>query len=207
MDSYSWTNPCPSESPILTSSWGPFITYKTLTNTAVGADMNQKQDIPKAHRATYSRANNLSENLRILTAKLPRHGASENHKFCHLHTRSIELPTPNCQKQNCIVFSTVFHKWWMAWFRGFHFFVLIVCLPYSESSFHPDVPVIAMVLFKTASFAWVALSLKGKSAVSLFLSSASQVSQDAVRGGSWIGALLPPSVGMQDWRGKQARTF
>lgn len=64
-----------------------------------------------------------------------------------------------------------------------------------------------MAPFKTDSFAWVALSLKGKSTVSLlFLSSASEDSQDAVRGRWWTGALLPPSVGMRDWRGKEAGT-
>lgn len=55
-------------------------------------------------------------------------------------------------------------------------------MSYLEGSFRPDdVPVIAMAPFRAASLAWVAFSLKGKSAASLFfpLNSASEAGQGA----------------------------
>lgn len=55
----------------------------------------------------------------------------------------------------------------MVWFRVLVCFaLLIVCYPILKSSFHlDDVSAIAMALFKLIRFAWVVLSLKGKSAV------------------------------------------
>lgn len=73
----------------------------------------------------------------------------------------------------------------MAWFCGVGV-VCFACLFYSEDCFRPDdVSVIVMALFRAACLAWVALSLKGKSAASLFfLSSASKAVQDAA--GRWV---------------------
>ena len=54
---FSCTNPCQLKSPTFTSAWGPYIIYKTLTNTADPASMDWKLEVPKAWKTTSSKAN------------------------------------------------------------------------------------------------------------------------------------------------------
>ena len=139
MDSSSCTNPCQLESPIFTPAWGPYIIYKTLTNTADPASMDRKLKVLKAWKTTSSKADT----------------ALYSHRCSIL----------------------------MVWFRGFSLFRSFNCLPilFLKAAFIlMTFQLSPWLSLKLIRFAWVVLSLKGKSAVTfLFLSSA--VSQETAR--------------------------